>query len=143
MPQPIAYLSFNGNCADAMKFYERALGGKLELMMTFGDSPMCAQMPKESLSLIAHARLALEGGDSMGALYAGDCPPSMPYEGIKGVSLTLNYDTVEQAERVFDALADGGTVTMPMQPAFWAKTWGMLVDRFGTPWIVNGENLPI
>ena len=143
MPQPIAYLSFNGNCADAMKFYERALGGKLELMMTFGDSPMCAQMPKESQSLVMHARLALEGGNTLGALCAGDCPANVPYEGIKGVSLTLNYDTVAQAERVFAALADGGHVTMPMQPAFWAKTWGMLVDKFGTPWIVNGENLPI
>ncbi len=78
MPQPIAYLSFNGNCADAMKFYERALDGKLELMMTFGDSPMCAQMPKQSHSLIMHARLALEGGNSLGALYAGDCPANAP-----------------------------------------------------------------
>jgi PhnB protein len=87
-----------------------------------------------------HARLALDGN---GILYGGDCPPDMPYEGIKGVSLTLNYDTVEQAQRVFGALAEGGTVTMAMQPAFWAKAWGMLVDRFGTPWIVNGELIPL
>ena len=74
---------------------------------------------------------------------AGDCPTSTPYEGIKGVSLTLNYDTTQEAERVFRALSEGGQITMPMQPAFWAKSWGMLVDRFGTPWIVNGELLPI
>jgi PhnB protein len=81
--------------------------------------------------------------DGNGILYAGDCPSVMPYEGIKGMSLTLNYDTVEQAQHVFGALSDGGTVTMHMQPAFRAKSWGMLVDRFGTPWIVNGEPIPI
>jgi len=67
----------------------------------------------------------------------------MPYEGIKGVSITLSYDTAAEAQKVFDALAAGGKVTMPIQPAFWAKTWGMLVDKFGTPWIVNGELLPL
>lgn len=61
---------------------------------------------------------------------------------IKGIALTLNYDTVEQAQRVFHALADGGKITMPPQPTFWAKTWGMLIDKFGTPWIVNGERVP-
>jgi PhnB protein len=76
-------------------------------------------------------------------LYAGDAPAHVPYQGIHGVSITLNYDTTAQAQKVFDALSAGGTVTMAMQPAFWAKTWGMLVDRFGTPWIVNGELLPI
>ena len=76
-----------------------------------------------------------------GLLFGGDCPGEMPYEGIKGVSLTLNYGTIEDAQRVFAGLSEGGTITMAMQPSFWAKTWGMLVDRFGTPWIVNGEML--
>jgi PhnB protein len=140
MPQPIAYLGFNGNCAEAMRFYERALGGKIELMMSGADSPMAAQIPKESAHRIMHARLALKGG---GLLYGGDCPEQMPYEGIKGVSITLNYDTIAEAQKVFNALGDGGKVTMPMQPAFWAKSWGMLVDKFGTPWIVNGEMVPM
>jgi len=140
MPHAIAYLGFNGNCAEAMRFYERALDGKLEIMMSGADSPMAAQIPKEAAHRIMHARLALKGG---GYLYAGDTPQNMPYEGIKGVSLTLNYDTVAEAQKVFNALADGGKVTMPMQPAFWAKSWGMLVDRFGTPWIVNGELVPM
>lgn len=140
MPHPIAYLAFDGNCAEAMRFYERALGGKLEMLMSGADSPMAAQIPKEHAHRILHARLALPGG---GILFAGDAPAHVPYEGIKGVSLTLNYDTVAEARRVFDALAAGGRVTMPMQPAFWAKAWGMLVDRFGAPWIVNGELLPM
>jgi len=139
MTQAIAYLSFNGNCADAMRFYEQALRGKLEVLMSGADSPMADQMPKEFAHRIIHARLVLPGG---GTIYAGDCPANMPYEGIKGVSMTVDYDTTEVAQQVFNALASGGQVTMPMQPAFWAKQWGMLVDKFGTPWIVNGEPLP-
>ena len=140
MPQPIAYLSFKGNCKEAMQFYESALGGKIEVMMSGADSPMAAMIPPETAHQILHARLVLPDG---GLLFAGDCPQNMPYEGIKGMSLTLNYDSISEAEQAFNALADGGTITMPMQPAFWAKSWGMLVDRFGTPWIVNGEMLPI
>jgi len=140
MTQAIAYLGFDGNCADAMRFYEQALGGKLEVLMSGADSPMAEQMPKEFRHRIMHARLALPGG---GLLYAGDTPGNVPYEGIKGVSITVDYATVAEAERVFDALAAGGRVTMPMQEAFWAKRFGMLVDRFGTPWIVNGEPVPI
>jgi PhnB protein len=140
MPQPIAYLSFNGNCNDAMRFYEQALDGKLEALIRTADTPWADKMPPEQGQLVMHARLALDGN---GILYGGDCPQGMRYEGIKGVSLTLNYDTVDQARRVFGALAEGGTVTMDMQPAFWAKEWGMLVDRFGTPWIINGEPLPL
>lgn len=140
MPQPIAYLAFDGNCADAMRFYERTLGGKIEAMMSNAESPWAEQMPKEAAQRILHASLAL---DENGYLYAGDCPQNMPYEGIKGVALTLNYGSVEKAQRVFHALADGGRVTMPLQPTFWARTWGMLVDRFGTPWIVNGERIPL
>jgi PhnB protein len=123
-----------------MHFYERALDGKIEMLMTNGESPMAAQMPPETADRVMHARLALDDG---GVLYAGDCMMEQPYEGIKGLSLTLNYDTEAQAQRVFNALSDGGQVTMPMQPAFWAKTWGMVVDRYGTPWIVNGAPLPL
>jgi PhnB protein len=140
MPQPIPYLGFNGNCAEAVRFYERVLGARIEILMNGADSPMADQIPKEFAHRILHARLALPDG---GYLYAGDAPAHVPYEGIKGVSITLNYDTTAQAQKVFDALSAGGTVTMPMQPAFWAKTWGMLIDRFGTPWIVNGELLPM
>jgi PhnB protein len=139
MTQAIAYLSFNGNCADAMRFYEQALRGKLEVLMSGGQSPMAEHIPKEFADRILHARLALPGG---GLLFAGDCPAHLPYEGIKGVSMAVDYATVAEAEQVFAALAEGGQVTMPPQPAFWAKSWGMLVDKFGTAWIVNGEPIP-
>jgi PhnB protein len=140
MTQAIAYLGFDGQCADAMRFYEQALGGRLEMMMTGAESPMASQIPPEFGQRILHARLALPGG---GMLYAGDCPSGMPYEGIKGVSIAVDYDTVEAAQRVFAALSEGGQVQMPMQPAFWAQAWGMVTDRFGTPWNVNGALIPL
>jgi len=140
MPQPIAYLSFDGNCAEAFHFYAKALDGQIEAIIRTGESPMADQMPKETHDAVMHAALRLEGN---GHLYGGDCCGGMPYEGIKGVSLTLDYPTIEQATRVYEALMEGGTVTMPLQPSFWAKTWGMGVDRFGVAWIINGERIPL
>lgn len=140
MPHPIAYLAFDGNCAEAMRFYESALDAKLEFLMSGAESPMAAQIPKEFAHRILHARLALQGG---GYLYAGDTPVQMPYQGIHGVSITLNYDTTAQAQKVFEKLSAGGKVTMPMAPSFWAKSFGMLLDRFGTPWLINAELLPL
>ncbi|WP_019833067.1 VOC family protein [Sphingomonas sp. PR090111-T3T-6A] len=135
MLQPIPYLAFDGNCAEAMRFYAKTLGGTLG-MMSAAQSPMADQCPPEHLDRIMHARLELDGGVF---LYAGDCPPHMPYQGIHGVSLTLNYDSVEEAERIFNALAEGGTITMAFSDAFWARKFGMVTDRFGCHWIVNGE----
>lgn len=136
MPQPIPYLSFNGNCGDAMRFYETVLGGKLEKFVRNADTPWAFDVPEDQRQLIVHACLNFPGN---GQLYAGDCCQQQPYEGMKGVALALNYDTVEEAKRVFHALAEGGSVTMPLEEAFWAKIWGMLTDRFGTSWIINGE----
>ena len=140
MTQAIAYLVFDGTCAEAMRFYERALGGTIDVMMSGADSPIAAQMPKEFAHRILHARLVLPGG---GMLYGGDSPAHIPYEGIKGVSITVDFATVAEAEKAFAALAQGGQVTMPMQSAFWAKRWGMVTDRFGTPWNVNGEQIAL
>jgi PhnB protein len=140
MTQAIAYLGFDGTCAEAMRFYEKALHGTLEMMMSGADSPMAAHIPKESAHRILHARLALPGG---GMLYAGDAPENVPYEGIKGVTIAIDYDTVATAREVFATLSAGGKVTMAMQPTFWAKEFGMCIDKFGTPWIVNGEPIPV
>ena len=134
MTQAIAYLNFDGCCAEAMRYYERTLGGTIETMMTARESPMADQMPPDFADKIMHACLLLPGG---GKIFGGDCPGEMPYEGIKGVSIAIDYDTATEAERVFNALADGGQVTMPMGETFWAKRFGMGTDRFGTPWMVN------
>ena len=107
--------------------------------MSNGQSPMADQMPKEAHHLILHAYLELPDN---GILMAGDAPQHQPHEGMKGFMLALNYATVLEATEIFNALAVGGQVHKPMQPAFWAKTWGALTDRFGTPWIINGEMMP-
>jgi len=133
MHQLNAYLFFDGTCADAMRFYERTLGGKLTLM-THAESPMAAQTPPGSADRIMHARLDFDGG----MLMASDSMAGQTYEGMKGFSLSLIYPTAAEARRMFDTLAQGGQVTMPMDKTFWAEAFGMLVDRFGTPWMVNG-----
>lgn len=134
MLQLDTYLFFDGNCAEAMRFYERTLGGELALM-TNAQSPVADQMPPGTGDRIMHARLALDGR----TLMASDCPTDRPYEGMKGFSLSLAYPTVEEAKRVFEALAAGGKVTMPFAKTFWAEAFGMCVDRFGTHWMINGK----
>jgi PhnB protein len=83
--------------------------------------------------------MTLEGDRIM----ASDMPPGMPFEPMKGITVSLAYTDVAKGKAIFEALAAGGKVTMPMQSAFWAKRWGMLVDKFGTPWIVNGEPIAV
>jgi PhnB protein len=135
MPQLNAYLGFDGTCAEAMHFYERVLGGKIEMMMTNGESPMRDQMPPGNEDRVMHARLAIDGGVIMAGDAMGGCEP---YQGMKGFSLTLSYASAGEAKPVFDALSEGGMITMPLQASFWAESFGMLTDRFGTPWIING-----
>lgn len=134
MPQLNAYLSFDGQCAEAMKFYAEVLGGKLDALITYGDMPSDEQVPVEHTGRIMHAHLAHPDF----ALMAGDTPPGVRFEGMKGVMMTLTYENVTDAKRVFAALAAGGTVTMPLGKTFWAETFGMVTDRYGTGWGVNG-----
>jgi PhnB protein len=140
MLQPIPYLMFDGNCEEAMHFYEKALGAKLEATVRFGDMSCTEPVPEAQARRVAHARLTFQGN---GMLFAGDSLPMMGYEGIKGVSLTLSYDTVGQAQEAFAALSDGADVMMPMAPVMWAEVGGMLTDRYGVRWIINGVLKPV
>ena len=136
--QTDAYLFFDRTCAEAMRFYEKTLGGKIEMMMTHDQMPLPPGAPKpppESAKLVMHARLAIDGRALMASDWMGG---EQPYPGMHGFSLSLVYPTVDQANKVFAALAEGGKVTMPMQKTFWVEIFGMLVDRYGTPWMVNG-----
>ena len=128
------YLGFNGDCEAAFKFYERCLGGKIVMMMTYGDSPMAEQMPSGFGGKIMHVRMTV--GDFV--LMGSDAPPDR-HEAMKGFSVSLGIDDPAEADRVFHALAENGTVGMPIQETFWAARFGMLTDRFGTPWMVNCE----
>lgn len=128
------YLSFNGQCEEAFRFYQQVLGGEIAAMLRYGETPMSEHTPPEWRSKIAHARLIV----GREVLMASDAPPDR-YEPMKGISVTLGIDDPAEAERVFHALAAGGTVMMPIEQTFWAIRFGMLTDRFGTPWMINCE----
>ncbi len=128
------YLNFNGDCAAAFKFYERCLGGKIEAIRTHGESPIADQVPPAWRDTVLHARLTLDNTVLMGS----DSPPEH-YEKPQGLYVSLQIDTAAEAERIFQELAQGGRVTMPIDKTFWAERFGMLVDRFGIPWMVNCE----
>jgi PhnB protein len=126
------YLTFDGRCAEAFADYARILGGKVAFSQTFGESPMAKDVPAEQHDRVMHAELHL--GDKV--IMGSDAPPQW-YTTPGGFSVSLGFGDVEEGQRVFDALAEDGTVKMPLQETFWAKGFGMLIDRFGTPWIVN------
>ena len=128
------YLTFNGRCEAAFKFYEQCLGGKITLLQTHGDSPMAEHVSPEWRDKIIHARLIL--GDNV--LMGSDTPPEH-YAKPQGFSVALHTTDTAEAERAFHALAENGTVQMPIQETFWAHRFGMLVDQFGIPWMVNHE----
>ena len=126
------YLAFDGTCAQAFRFYEQALGGKIVMMMTVGESPMAAQATPETKNQIMHAALQVGGVTIMGA----DAPSGM-FSKPQGFSVSLGIDDEAEAERVFGNLSEGATIEMPLQETFWAKKFGMLIDKFGIPWMVN------
>ena len=134
MPVLDSYLFFSGNCAQAMRFYERTLGGKLEAVMTYGQSPEPEHCPAGAKDMVMHTSMKL--GDR--TLMASDVPPAMGPKPMAGFALSLVYDSADEAGRIFTALSQGGSVTMPMTKTFWAESFGMLVDQFGTPWMVGG-----
>ena len=129
------YLIFNGDCAEAFKFYEKCLGGSIVTMQTHGESPMKDQVPAGWHNKIIHARLVV--GDT-NALMGSDAPPSH-YAEPQGTHVSISIRTVGEGERIFKALAERGKVSMPFQKTFWSPGFGMVVDRFGTPWMVNCE----
>jgi len=134
MPTLDPYLMFNGNCREAMQFYARTLGGKIEMMMTHGDSPMKDQCPDSHRDQVMHSALSFNGR----MLMASDGMPGQPYEGMKNVSMALSYETAAEGTRIFRALSEGGSVFMDLTPTFWADVFGVCTDRFGTSWMMVG-----
>ena len=130
------YVHFNGDCAEAMRAYEKILGGKLNLMLA-GDSPAAKEFGPGSEDRVLHSSLDLGDG---ALLLASDWMAPSPYPGKHGIELSLTYPTKAEAERVFKALAEGGRITMPLDKTFWSEAFGMLVDRFGTSWMVGIEH---
>jgi len=130
------YLIFNSQCEAAFNYYAKHLNGKIEMMMRFGDSPAAADVPEHAKQDVIHARMTINGQVLMGS----DAGKPEHYAKPQGFSVSINTSSIDEAERIFKALADGGTVQMPIQQTFWAIRFGMLTDRFGTPWMVNCEN---
>lgn len=127
------YLNFDGNCREAFEFYAELLGGKIVSLMRYGETPGCEDMPAAERDRIMHARLEI-GGD---ALMATDSTSAYPYHRIRCAYVVFDVGTPEEAERIFAALSAGGNVEMPMQETFWAHRYGITVDRFGVPWMIN------
>ncbi len=127
-----AYLLFKGDCEEAFKFYEKSLGGKIEAMIRHAGTPAEQQVSPEWRDKIMHARLVVGG-----AVLMGSDAPLDRFEEPKGFSVSLMTDDPAEAERLFHALEQGGKVKMPIQQTFWSARFGMLVDRFGIPWMIN------
>lgn len=132
--QLISYLEFNGQCEAAFKFYEKCLNGKIQLLMPYAGSPAESQMPAKDRNQILHASLIANGQALMGS----DCPGEM-YKQPQGFSISINVKDTSEAERIFHALSENGTVKMALEKTFWASRFGMLIDQFGIPWMVNCE----
>jgi PhnB protein len=128
------YLTFNGDCRPAFELYAKTIGGTIEMMMDHGSSPIADQVPKDWHPKIMHARL--RAGNAV--LLGSDAPPDRR-QAPQGFSVSLGVEKVADAERIFQTLADGGSVTLPLQQTFWAERFGMCIDRFGIPWMINCE----
>ncbi len=128
------YLHFNGQCEAAFKFYEKVLGGKIEALIPHAGTPAEAHTPPEWRDKIMHVRMRV-GED---VLMGSDAPPGH-FSPPQGFSVSLQIKNPADGERIFNALAAEGKVIMPFQQTFWAVGFGMLVDRFGIPWMVNCE----
>lgn len=130
------YLSFDGNCAEALQYYTRHLGGKVAYSMKYSEAPNGGGCGPEQGDKIMHSVIVVDGHTLMGADAMSE---QCPYEKPRGIALALNPATVAEAERIFAALSDGGEVQMPLSQTFWALRFGMCVDQFGIPWMVNLE----
>ena len=137
MPTDLAtYLSFDGKCEEAFKYYASVLGGEILAMMRYADAPAEAGMRQtpETAGRIMHARLKVGDRVLMGA----DAPPQFVSKP-QGFCVCIQLDDPSEAERVFHGLARDGTTQMPIAQTFWAQRFGMCIDKFGTPWMVNCE----
>lgn len=135
MRQISTYLSFDGTAGEALCFYEKVFGARIYRLIKYGDLPPSPQTPPGSADKVLHGQLTFANGD---VLMASDWVGGGAYEGMKGFSVTLDYESEHEAESIFAGLADGGHVLVPLQPSFFAKAFGMAIDRFGTPWMVSG-----
>jgi PhnB protein len=128
------YLFFGGNCREAFTRYEEIFGGELTLI-AMKDMPSNEQVPDAQADLIMHA--ALKIGDDL--LMASDDPMSDPFGPVQGMQVNFSAPEPAEAKRVFNDLADGGKITLPIAETSWSPAFGMCIDRFGTPWMISAD----
>lgn len=128
------YLHFPGTCAEARGFYEKTLGAKTVSSFSYGDSPTSEQFGPDWKDKIMHTSFDV-GGTVVMAMDA----PLDRYSKPQGFSLSISIGSGAEAERLYNALSEGGSVTMPLQKTFWAARFAMFVDKFGVPWMINCE----
>jgi PhnB protein len=128
------HLCFDGQCREAMRLYQSILGGTIETMLTYGESPMASSVDPRWHERIVHATLLLDDVELTGV----DMIPGS-YQRPQGFFVTLGVDGVERARKIFDALRQDGSVRVPFERTFWSPGFGVLVDRFGTPWEINAN----
>jgi len=126
------YVNFAGKCAEAFRFYEKHLGGRIGMMMTHGEAPDQRQVRPDLKDAVLHARISVGDTELMGA----DIPNAQP---MRSAYLSLSVESDGEAERIFSALSDGGEVFMPIQETFFATRFGQLRDRFGINWMIIHE----
>ncbi len=126
------YLNYNGTCAEAFRFYEKHLGGKIGMIMTHGQSPEQSRMPPEFKDKVLHASMTIAGNALMGA----DIPGAEP---MRSAYISLSVDSDSEAERIYAALSEGGEIFMKMQDTFFASRFAQLRDKFGTSWMILHE----
>ena len=127
-----SHLHFKGNCHEAFQFYAKTLRGKVVFAMTYGESPVSTQTSAKERGQIMHARV-----DFGGQYLLGMDASAGRYRRPQGFNVMIEVDKPPEAERIFTALARGGTISMPVQETFWAHRFGMCTDRFGIPWMIN------
>jgi PhnB protein len=129
-----AHVTFDGTCEDAFKFYEKHLGGKIEVLMRYEGTPALGMAPADWKNKVLHGRISIGGTILMGA----DAPPGR-YDAPRGISISVSVASDPDAEKAFAALSEKGTVSMPIQETFFASRFGTVVDKFGIPWMVVHE----
>jgi PhnB protein len=132
--QLLTYLNYGGNCAQAFRFYEQHLGGRITMMMKHGEAPDQSQVPPGWKDAVLHARMTLGGTELLGADI-----PSDRFQPMRSAYLTLALDSTPDAERLYALLSDNGQIFMPMQETFFAFRFAMLRDQFGTSWMLLHE----
>lgn len=135
--QPTAYLFFNGNCADAIETYADIFGGEIEMRMPASEMPSEHPVPEDRKNWVMHSQIKIGDGYLMASDSIYEDMPAMA-----GSSVMVSLPKLDDAKRVFDRLADGGTVTMAFEPTFWSKGFGAVHDRFGVRWMVGCDEEP-